>query len=74
MVQLTAAIAIAAGLFSGKAWACADFAAAPSSRWSLIAEGGAWWLVTPCGDRFFSLGVNVLDGGYADRERGGTLW
>jgi hypothetical protein len=30
--------------------------------------------VTPCGDRFFSLGVNVLDGGYPDRERGGKVW
>ena len=27
------------------------------------------WLVTPCGERFFSLGVNVLDGGYPERER-----
>jgi hypothetical protein len=32
------------------------------------------WLVTPCGDHFFSLGVNVLDGGYADREKAGKIW
>jgi len=30
--------------------------------------------VTPCGERFFSLGVNVLDGGYADREKSGKIW
>jgi len=30
--------------------------------------------VTPCGQRFFSLGVNVLDGGYDDREKGGKIW
>jgi hypothetical protein len=69
-----AATALAAVSPVCSAWACTDFAAAPSSRWSLTAEGGAWWLVTPCGDRFFSLGVNVLDGGYADRERGGKVW
>jgi hypothetical protein len=69
-----AAAALAAVSPVCSAWACTDFAAAPSSRWSLTAEGGAWWLVTPCGDRFFSLGVNVLDGGYADRERGGKVW
>jgi len=56
------------------AWACADFAAAPSTRWSLATEHGASWLVTPCGKRFFSLGVNVLDGGYAEREKGGKVW
>ncbi len=26
---------------------------APSSRWSLRAEGGRQWLVTPCGERFY---------------------
>src|SRR5258708_3517149 len=36
----------------GKALACADFAAAPSTRWSVMSEGGAAWLRTPCGDRF----------------------
>jgi hypothetical protein len=59
---------------SEPAWACTDFAAAPSSRWSLAKEGGISWLVTPCGDRFFSLGVNVLDGGYPDREKDGKTW
>jgi hypothetical protein len=40
----------------------------------LAKEGGVAWLVTPCGDRFFSLGVNVLDGGYPEREKGGKTW
>src|SRR5437870_5618432 len=71
---LLAAAAIATATQAASAWACADFAAAPSSRWSLTTGGGVSWLVTPCGDRFFSLGVNVLDGGYADREKGGKTW
>ena len=59
---------------AGKSWACTDFAAAPSSHWSLVKDGGVAWLATPCGDRFFSLGVNVLDGGYAEREKAGKTW
>ncbi|MBK7978244.1 MAG: hypothetical protein IPK07_35020 [Deltaproteobacteria bacterium] len=47
----------------GQAVACTDFAAAPSSRWSVADENGVAWLVTPCGERFFSIGVNGLDGG-----------
>ena len=71
---LAAAITIAAWLPGGKARACANFLAAPSSRWSLAVRDGASWLITPCSDRFFSLGVNVLDGGYAEREKGGKVW
>jgi hypothetical protein len=51
-----------------------DFAHAPSSRWSLAADNGVWWLRTPCGDRFYSLGVNILDGGYPEREQGGKTY
>ncbi len=53
------------------ACACADFGKAPSSRWSTARDDGASWLVTPCGDRMFSLGVNVIDGGasYLNAER-----
>jgi hypothetical protein len=69
-----AATTIAAASPACKAWACADFATAPSSRWSLTTAGGVSWLLTPCGDRFFSLGVNVLDGGYAEREKDGKTW
>lgn len=51
----------AAGAASARA--CADWTAAPSSRWSVASTDGVAWLVTPCGDRFFSIGVNGLDGG-----------
>jgi len=64
----------AAALSAGNAFACADFASAPSTRWSLTAEYGVSWLVTPCGDRFFSLGVNVLDGGNFEHEKVGTAY
>ncbi len=49
-------------LFLSTARACPDLATAPSSRWTLRAEHGVDWLVTPCGERFYSIGVNVLDG------------
>ena len=42
------------------ALAC-DFDHAPSSHWSLAVDNGVDWLKTPCGDRFYSLGVNILD-------------
>jgi hypothetical protein len=71
---ILAAAAIAAAFAVGTAWACADFAAAPSTHWSLMTEGGVSWLVTPCGERFFSLGVNVLDGGEGERERVGKAY
>ncbi|MBV9862271.1 MAG: hypothetical protein JO267_09005 [Alphaproteobacteria bacterium] len=64
---------VLAGSPLGLARAC-DFASAPSDRWTLAREDGAAWLKTPCGDRFFSLGVNVLDGGYPDRETGGKVY
>ena len=37
-------------------------------------EHGVAWLKTPCGDRFYSLGVNILDGGYPDREKDGKVY
>ncbi len=52
---------------AGPALACENFAAAPSSRWRIVEEASRAWLVTPCGTRFFSLGVNVLDGGVSSR-------
>jgi hypothetical protein len=51
-----------------------DLKTAPSDRWSIAAENGVSWLKTPCGDRFFSLGVNVLDGGYPEREKDGKVY
>jgi len=45
------------------ALACADYAKAPSTRWTVVRDHDTAWLETPCGDRFFSLGVDVVDGG-----------
>ena len=59
------ALALAALLLLplGGALGC-DFEHAPSTRWSTErGADGTQWLVTPCGDRFFSIGVNVVDGG-----------
>jgi hypothetical protein len=68
------AAAIAAGAVANARAACPDLATAPSTRWALANHDGASWLVTPCGRRFFSLGVNVLDGGYPAREAGGKIY
>ncbi|MGE0258410.1 MAG: hypothetical protein AB7H71_00995 [Alphaproteobacteria bacterium] len=59
-VALTAATTL---LLAGAAAACDDFAAAPSSRWSIGAGETGPVLLTPCGEPFFSLGVNAIDGG-----------
>jgi hypothetical protein len=56
------AAAIAAAAVASPARAC-DLATAPSTRWSVARENGVAWLKTPCGERFFSIGVNVVDGG-----------
>lgn len=56
-------LAVLALLSAGRAWACADFGAAPSSRWSIGTAAGSPVLLTPCGEPFFSLGVNGIDGG-----------
>jgi hypothetical protein len=68
------AAAITAAPPVGRAFACADFDAAPSTRWSLATEDGVSWLVTPCGDRVFSLGVNVLDGGIFEHQKVGKAY
>ena len=36
-----------------------DLATAPTTRWTIAREHGVAWLVTPCGERFFAIGVNV---------------
>ena len=73
--RLTAFVAaVIAAAFPASAWACADFRAAPSTRWSLATENGVSWLVTPCGERFFSLGVNVLDGGNSEHAKVGKAY
>ena len=66
--------AFVAALLNARAWACADLDAARSTRWSLVTEHGVSWLVTPCGQACFSLGVNALDGGYPYRERNGKVY
>jgi hypothetical protein len=38
---------------------CAPRPGAPG-RWTLQSHAGVSWLVTPCGERFFSIGVNTL--------------
>src|SRR5262245_53777887 len=54
--------------------ACPDLPRAPSSRWRVRADQGVAWLITPCGDRFFSLGVNVVDGGEDPNDRPRYSW
>jgi len=56
---LAAALLLAAPL---SARAC-DLATAGTTRWSVTRDNGASFLVTPCGEKFFSVGVNVVDGG-----------
>jgi hypothetical protein len=55
---------LAAAIFlgGGSARAC-DLDHVASTRWSLTRAHGASFLVTPCGQKFFSIGVNVVDGG-----------
>ena len=36
---------------------------APTTRWRAVEHDGRAWLVDPCGERTFSIGVNVLDAG-----------
>ena len=48
---------------SATASASCDLDHVASTQWRIAKQGGESWLVTPCGDRFFSLGVNVVDAG-----------
>ncbi|HXC91469.1 MAG TPA: hypothetical protein VNV18_15005 [Stellaceae bacterium] len=71
---LALAAMIAAAAPAGGAMACTDIGQAPTSRWSLATENGVSWLVTPCGQRFLSFGVNALDGGYPYRWKAGKTY
>lgn len=51
-----------------------DLDTVPVTRWSLTRAGGVEWLVTPCGEHFFSAGVNVLDGGAPERFADDRMW
>jgi hypothetical protein len=52
---------VLAMLAAAPAWACADFSRAPSSRWTTRQIDGAQYLITPCGDKFLSIGVNIVN-------------
>jgi hypothetical protein len=54
---------------SGVASACTDLGEAPHSRWGTIVHDSVHWLVTPCGERFFSVGVNSTEGGICSAFR-----
>jgi hypothetical protein len=66
-------ICFAAFLAADTASAC-ELATAPTARWSIVGDHDVEWLKTPCGERFYSLGVNTLDGGYPWREHDGKVW
>jgi hypothetical protein len=51
-----------------------DLDHAPTTRWGVARDRGTAWLVTPCGERFFSAGVNVLDGGAPERVADDRTW
>jgi hypothetical protein len=69
------AIIIAALLADAPVAAAAcKLADAPTTHWSVVDNHGVKWLKTPCGERFYSLGVNALDGGYPWREHDGKIW
>jgi hypothetical protein len=53
--------------------ACSQLALAPHSRWQVTAQNGVFWLLTPCGERSWSIGVNVINGGYPQRVFQGRL-
>jgi hypothetical protein len=53
---------------------CHDLAKAPHTRWKTESRKGVQWLVTPCGELFFSVGVNVVDGGAKTRENNGRIF
>ena len=73
--RVAVAAAVLALLLGGRpAAACPDLGDAPSTRWTIAVENGVSWLRTPCGERFFSLGVNALDGGYPYRRKDGKVW
>jgi hypothetical protein len=71
--RVGAALAAVLALLPICASAC-DLATAPTSRWSVERDNGVAWLKTPCGEHFYSFGVNALDSGYSWREHDGKAW
>jgi hypothetical protein len=72
-ISAIAGAVLLAGAASPASAAACDLATAPTSHWSLVEEDGVDWFKTPCGNRFFSLGVNTLDGGYSWRTQGNKV-
>jgi len=69
------AITLLVLLSASSSGACPDLTQAPHSRWHTTLEAGVFWLVTPCGQRFFSIGVNAAEGGQSWRlDRGRTAY
>jgi len=60
-------------MWGGTSSACPDMALAPHSQWKVEVRQGVAWLLTPCGDSFFSIGVNVMNGGESERFQNGRL-
>ena len=58
---------------SSSAVACTDLRQAPHSRWRTTIDDGVHWLVTPCGERFFSVGINAMEGGEPQRFSNGRI-
>jgi hypothetical protein len=67
------AVVLLVVLHAGHVHACSQLASAPHSQWKVETQQGVSWLITPCGERFLSIGVNVLDGGYPSRTFAGLL-
>jgi hypothetical protein len=58
------AFTLGAAILSASPTIACDLATATTTRWSTERDkNGIAWLKTPCGERFLSLGVNVVDGG-----------
>jgi hypothetical protein len=53
--------------------ACPELSSAPHSQWKVETQNGVHWLLTPCGERFFSIGLNALNDGPPAREMDGRI-
>jgi hypothetical protein len=65
-------LALLALLVATPALAC-NLEHAPSSRWRTVQESGVSWLIDPCGERVYSLGINVLDSVVPRQEVAGRI-
>lgn len=61
------------GPYVALVYACPQFAQAPHTRWQVEARHNVFWLLTPCGEPFFSTGINVINEGYPSRMYAGRL-